>query len=509
MPTGVQVLAALAALAVSATGLRVAETRAAWEASVDARLAQLREALQARNGPAVLQITEELREPFLASQPPVDHALPATTAARQKRSGSAVAKAGVQGTCIFDDQLFSLTPEAKLELTNQLQDPKMQEALHWVRTGGWWVCAAAPQKGFAAENCACSGQVRLKHVSGTQQGHVVQGTAHNGVVACSASVFGASLASTEDMFCECAAGVTTEIGGVDTFHLERRLSSASVLQESWVMLLRFLGRSHLLPLGTGDRLYSGMQNWAARSGQTWTPSATNVVLERYWLNKYIREVAGPQVVGPRCMEWGQPKTPGKGFDYANMVPSCTEKYDMQYDFIYWQNYGMALKGNVIYSDIINLPRVLGAVKMNTIFATQVFEHLADPMQSAQALFEATAPGGVVIYTGPQQAQFHKVPHDYYRYTVEGVKYLFVRAGFCVPNWAFAGGGDFVFDIGRDAGLQVQDFPVDELDAAFQVGYDNVSHGAIGIHCLAFKPPHATCNDPTAGWAELARQGIQA
>merc|ERR1719450_854224 len=137
--------------------------------------------------------------------------------------------------------------------------------------------------------------------------------------------------------------------------------------------------------------------------------------------------------------------------------------------------------------------------MDAIFATQVFEHLAAPDESAQALFKATAPGGVVVYTGPQQAQFHQVPHDYYRYTIEGVKYTLVRAGLCVPNSNFAGGGDFVFDIARDAGLQVQDFPLEEIEAAYHRGYEDISHSTIEIHALAFKAPHPSCDDPTAGW----------
>jgi hypothetical protein len=170
---------------------------------------------------------------------------------------------------------------------------------------------------------------------------------------------------------------------------------------------------------------------------------------------------------------------------------------------------MHMAGNVVYSDILSLPRTLGATKMNAIFATQVFEHLADPMEGAAALFGATAPGGVVIWSAPQQAQFHKIPHDYYRYTIEGAKYVFVKAGFCVPNWGFAGGGDFVFDVARDSGMLLQDFPMEEIEAAFQKGYDQVSHSAINIHMLAFKPPHKQCNDPTAGWAELGRQGMRA
>jgi hypothetical protein len=254
---------------------------------------------------------------------------------------------------------------------------------------------------------------------------------------------------------------------------------------------------------------SGIENWSKRAGGS-NKEYPWVVLERFWIVRFIRELVTPSVqAGSNCLEWGNPETPGSGFSYTKLVPGCTYEWDIQFDHTYYLGKPMSVVGNVVYSDVLNLPYVLGALKMNVIFATQVFEHLADPLKSAAALFEATAPSGLVVFTAPQQAQFHKVPHDYFRYTVEGAKYVFVSAGFCVPNYGFAGGGDFVFDIARDAGLLVQDFPVEEVEGGYQRGYEKVSHSAIGVHMLAYKPPHPSCDDPTAGWDELNRQGIRA
>lgn len=477
----------------------------------DARLQQLRAALQANDGDAVLRITDDLRRPYAA----LGHeelkksaiSAPDDALAHPALSAAAPGAERTTQTCPFDDVIFGLTPRAKLELSDQLKQPGMQEALRWVQSGGWWSCA-----GYEGE-CKCSGEVRFVLSSRKQLGSSVDAAAHDGRVKCRPSVFGAaSLVGAEkpdSLYCECKSK-SREGSTAGGFHLEKRLTSTSVLQDGWVMLLRLLGKTHLLPLGTGDRTYGGMQNWAARTPKELHENL-NVVLERFWIEKYMREIALPNIRGPRCLEWGDPLKKGHGFHYANMVPGCSQKYDMQFDYVYWQHFGKRVDGNIVYSDILSLPQVLekAYVQMDAIFATQVFEHLADPLAAAQALYKATAPGGVVVYTGPQQAQFHLVPHDYYRYTVEGVKYAFVRAGFCVPNDKFAGGGDFVMDIGRDAGLQIQDFPMEEMEEAYQVGYDKVSHSAIGIHALAFKPPHASCSDPTAGWAELARLGIRA
>lgn len=503
------------------------------EEGIEENLKVLRLALFAKDALSVMRITDELRQPFAGAVPqqvqeaiggaqPASSDLPDAVKVAAGASQSAAAVPGqptVAGVhepkgatpapeqCIFDDRIFSLTPAAKAELSTQLDDARMKEAVQWIRTGGWWNCATL--NGV----CTCAGNVHMVQGSRSLVGVTVNAANHGGKVQCAPGIFGAaaSIKPNEDVQCECNIGGLQGLAGeADAFHLEKRLSSTSILQESWVALLRLLGRTGLLPLGTGDKTYSGIQNWARRATPDMMGSGMNVVPERFWIEKFVREIATPKVQGPKCLEWGDPQRPGQFFNYAMRVPSCTQNFDLQFDKVYWDKHGMHVAGNIIYSDILSLPKVLGpGNQMNAIFATQVFEHLASPLHAARALFEATAPGGVVVFTGPQQAQFHKVPHDYYRYTPEGVKFTFIQAGFCVPNSDFAGGGDFIFDIGRDAGLQLQDYPMEEVEAAYQVGFDKVSHSAVGIHCLAFKPPHAACDDPTSGWAELARQGIKA
>eukprot|EP00747_Dinoflagellata_sp_TGD_P096984 gnl/TRDRNA2_/TRDRNA2_166997_c0_seq5.p1 gnl/TRDRNA2_/TRDRNA2_166997_c0~~gnl/TRDRNA2_/TRDRNA2_166997_c0_seq5.p1 ORF type:complete len:511 (-),score=91.03 gnl/TRDRNA2_/TRDRNA2_166997_c0_seq5:41-1573(-) len=509
--TGPIVFCALLLFTASASGHRTSSVRRLRfaedgrdEHAVDAALRGLRTALLSGDGPAVLKITAELRRPFEAT------ILANTTAAVDATVSQRDAS-----NCLFDDRLFSLTPEAKSELAAELDKKDVQEQLEFVRKAGWWSCAS---EGNA---CTCMGEVRFVDMARQPLGKLVNGADHEGEVSCLGEVFGLEREAPKpgaavSAACECygkggSRGPIAQKGEhYAEFHLQRRLTSKSYLQESWIFLLRFLGRMALLPLGTGDRTYHGMQNWAARTGDGNYEKYPVVVLERFWINRYMIDFVKPYVpANSSCLEWGDPKTPGKGFTYANDLPQCSSKYDIQFDYTYWRKTPMQVWGNVVYSDIISLPTVLGTLKMDVIFATQVFEHLADPLAAARSLYQATSPGGMVVFTAPQQAQFHKVPHDYIRYTKEGVKYTLVQAGFCVPNWGFAGGGDFVMDIARNAGLQVQDFSLDEMEASFQHGYDQVSDGAIAIHALAFKEPHGQCNDPTAGWAELSRQGIHA
>lgn len=403
-------------------------------------------------------------------------------------------------SCLLDDRVFSLSNAAKLELAAELDTPMMADALKWVRRGGWWSCA------YGGESCLCpGGEVRLvtmRDLVDSPANVKPVNLADIGEVAmtCTLSNFpDAAIAgvakSDDEISCECKHPPKPDgtPNSADGFHLEKKLTSKSYLQESWIFLLRLLGRTNMLPLGTGDRTYSGMKNWSARKG--FKPGG---VLERSWIQLFVKEAVIPWVSGPKCLEWGNPATPGKGFIYAPTVPQCKETYDMQYDKVAGRPDLFHVSGKLVYSDILSMPTTLGPnLKMNTIFATQVFEHLNEPHLAASALFESLAPGGSVVFTAPMQAQFHMVPHDYFRYTVEGVKYLFVKAGFCVPHASFAGGGDFVMDIARDAGMQVQDFPMEEVFGAYQRGYEHVSHSAITIHALAFKPPHAACSDPQA------------
>jgi len=384
--------------------------------------------------------------------------------------------------CILDDHIFRLTPEAKEELSKELEAKEIKEGLQWVQTGGWFHCA---DYGY---NCTCHGDVRMVDKNDAIEPLMLplEKRKDQSTELCDISSFGEQAVTQHPKACECKQ---------KEFHLQKRLSSKSYLQEAWIFLLRLLGNTGLLPAGTGDRTYHGMENWGARGGQEAR------VLERIWIDMFVQKVVSVHAPWGRCLEWGDPRTPGSGFHYVTMVPGCQHNVDIQYDAIYHGHKAMGtIENNVVYSDIEHLPQVLkstwlpqGDSRMNVIFATQVFEHLSYPLQGAKDLFESLLPGGALVYSAPQQAQFHKVPHDYFRYTKEGSLHLLLTAGFCVPPWAMVGGGDFIFDIARDAGLQAQDFPNEEIANAFQVGYHAISDSAITIHAIAFKPPHNACS----------------
>jgi predicted SAM-dependent methyltransferase len=383
-----------------------------------------------------------------------------------------------------------MTPESKKELALELEAKEMKEALKWVQTGGWFHCSE-----YGA-TCECPGDIRMVDKEHTVEAVILPAQKRkNASVLCDTSSFGdQDVRPHYPKVCEC-----TNAAKGKNFHLRKRLTSKSYLQEVWIFLLRLLGRTSLLPAGTGDRNYHGMENWSARHVKGTQP----VILEHFWIEMFVHKVVSVHAPWGRCLEWGNPQWPGSGFYYALMVPGCTHNVDIQYDAVYHGHKAMGtIENNVVYSDIEHLPNILtstwipgqGDSRMNVIFATQVFEHLTYPISAAKALFNSLLPGGALVFTAPQQAQFHQVPHDYYRYTKEGALHVLLTAGFCVPAWGFVGGGDFIFDIGRDAGLQGQDFTHEEIAGAFQEGYWKVSDSAITIHAIAFKPPHNACSE---------------
>jgi SAM-dependent methyltransferase len=67
------------------------------------------------------------------------------------------------------------------------------------------------------------------------------------------------------------------------------------------------------------------------------------------------------------------------------------------------------------------------------------EHLAEPARALQEIAQTLAPGGLLLVAAPHEWEVHQAPHDYYRYTRYGLRYLLERAGFEVLDLRPAGG----------------------------------------------------------------------
>ena len=67
------------------------------------------------------------------------------------------------------------------------------------------------------------------------------------------------------------------------------------------------------------------------------------------------------------------------------------------------------------------------------------EHLAEPARALAEIARTLAPGALLLVAAPHEWEVHQPPHDYFRYTRYGLRYLLEKAGFEVCDLRPAGG----------------------------------------------------------------------
>jgi UDP-N-acetylmuramyl pentapeptide phosphotransferase/UDP-N-acetylglucosamine-1-phosphate transferase/SAM-dependent methyltransferase len=80
----------------------------------------------------------------------------------------------------------------------------------------------------------------------------------------------------------------------------------------------------------------------------------------------------------------------------------------------------------VWGDVGALPFGEGA--FDTVLSNQVLEHVAEPQQVLREVARVLRPDGHLILTAPHIWEVHEVPHDYYRFTPYGLRYLAEKAG---------------------------------------------------------------------------------
>ncbi len=66
---------------------------------------------------------------------------------------------------------------------------------------------------------------------------------------------------------------------------------------------------------------------------------------------------------------------------------------------------------------------------DTIICTQVFEHIQQPWLAVKEIQRLLKPNGKCILTAPFLEPYHADPHDYFRYTQQGLESLFKNENF--------------------------------------------------------------------------------
>jgi SAM-dependent methyltransferase len=66
---------------------------------------------------------------------------------------------------------------------------------------------------------------------------------------------------------------------------------------------------------------------------------------------------------------------------------------------------------------------------DSIITLSVMEHLYEPQVFLNESYRVLKEGGTIVLQVPWQWWIHEAPHDYYRYTPYGLKYMFEKAGY--------------------------------------------------------------------------------
>lgn len=94
------------------------------------------------------------------------------------------------------------------------------------------------------------------------------------------------------------------------------------------------------------------------------------------------------------------------------------------------------KVNIVGS-VYRIPLESASVDLTTMF--MVLEHLNDPLRALTEVNRVLIKGGYLALTTVQYWHTHDHPHDYFRYTKQGLEYLCKKSGFKVVDiWSIGG-----------------------------------------------------------------------
>jgi len=69
---------------------------------------------------------------------------------------------------------------------------------------------------------------------------------------------------------------------------------------------------------------------------------------------------------------------------------------------------------------------IGDATFDVVLCTEVLEHLVEPQKAIDEMFRVLKPGGELLLTTRFLFPIHDAPHDYFRYTKYGLRYLLRR-----------------------------------------------------------------------------------
>lgn len=79
------------------------------------------------------------------------------------------------------------------------------------------------------------------------------------------------------------------------------------------------------------------------------------------------------------------------------------------------------------ADLVRLPFAPGS--LDAALSIVTLEHVAEPAAALTEVARVLRPGAPLLVIVPHEWEVHQAPHDFYRYTRFGMRYLLERAGF--------------------------------------------------------------------------------
>ena len=76
---------------------------------------------------------------------------------------------------------------------------------------------------------------------------------------------------------------------------------------------------------------------------------------------------------------------------------------------------------------------------DTVVCTQVLQHLPEPDRAVREISRILKPGGKAVISVPHLVWLHNEPHDYWRFTGHGLRFLVERSGMSVVSIESVGG----------------------------------------------------------------------
>ena len=248
-------------------------------------------------------------------------------------------------------------------------------------------------------------------------------------------------------------------------HGPLRPKYASLAADLFVRLHALLFELQLLPLGQwGNRQFDHPEDhplprWLRDAMQEGRATGN---LERLGINIFFRRYEARVPPSARCLEVD-------AVTYLKMFKHCHgDSWSLKYQpdkMASPRKPRLDMTRKFVALDLMSMSSAEmageAAARFDLIVVQEVFEHIRYPYQATLGLYHLLKPGGFALFTAPFSLKFHLIPGDYFRYTIDGARQLFLAAGFDIVGLHKF--GDSAMGTGNDLGFGTGDFTVAHIN----------------------------------------------